>query len=67
MVVGSDPSLHAVSLGDSADVVRGGDGTSGRCLLLVVGKTLAGEVSRATLGHLEDDGGLDVAGERGVT
>ena len=48
-------------------MVSGGDGTSDGGLLLIVGKTLAGEVSRATLGHLEEDGGLDVAGERGVT
>lgn len=56
-------SLHAVSLGDGADMVSGGNRTSDRGLLLVVGKTLTSEVGRSALGDLEDDGSLDIAEE----
>lgn len=58
---------HAVGGGDGADVVRGGNGTGDRALLLVVLEALATEEGGTSLRDLEDDGRLDVAGslERG--
>lgn len=43
-------------------MLRGSDGTDNAGLLLIVGEALAGKISRAALGSLDDDGGLDVAG-----
>ena len=43
-------------------MVGSGDGTGDRGLLLVIGEALACKVGGATLGDLDDDGGLDVAG-----
>jgi hypothetical protein len=48
--------------GDGADVVSGSDGTGDGSLLLVVLDTLTGEEGGTTLGDLENDGGLRVAG-----
>ena len=53
-------NVHAVFLGDGADVVGSGDGAEDGCLLLVVREAFAGEVRAATLGDLENDGGLDI-------
>ncbi len=54
---------HAVFLCYDADVVGGGDGTGDGGLLLVIWEALACEEGSAALGDLDDDGGLDVAGE----
>lgn len=53
---------HSVGGGDRTDVVGGSDGTSDGSLLLVVLEALATEEGGSTLGDLEDDGGLGVAG-----
>lgn len=42
-------------------MVGSSNSTSDGSLLLVVCKTLSGEVSTSTLGDLEDDGSLDIA------
>lgn len=52
----------AVEGSDGADEVGGRDGTADGGLLLVVGDALSGKVSGTTLGDLEDDGRLGVAG-----
>ena len=52
--------LHAVFLGDSANVVGSGNGTNNRSLLLVIGKTFSGEVRAAPLRDLDDDRRLDI-------
>lgn len=54
--------LHAVGLGDGADVVGGGHSTSDGCLLAVVGKALSGKVGGTTLGDLQNNRCFDVAG-----
>lgn len=48
--------------GNSADEVSGSDGASDGGGLVAVGHALAGEEGGATLGHLQDDGRLGVAG-----
>lgn len=53
--------VHAVFLCYGADMVGSGDRTCDGGLLLVVWETLACEEGGATLGYLDDDGGLDVA------
>lgn len=52
---------HSVGFSYSADMVGSSDGTSNRCFLVAVGKTLASKVSSASLGDLDDDGSLDVS------
>ena len=52
--------VHAVCLGDEADMVGGSDGAGDGGLLLVVGEALACKVRTSALGHLEDDGGFDI-------
>ena len=47
-------------------MVGGGDCACDGSLLLVVWKALACEEGSTTLGDLDDDGGLDVAGGNGV-
>lgn len=59
---GRGRDVHSVFLCDGADVVGSGDGTCDGSLLLVVGEALSGEEGGASLGDLNDDGGLDVAG-----
>lgn len=67
-VVRVEDDWHAVEGSDVANVVGGSDGAGDGGLLLVVGETLAGKVGGTTLGDLEDDGALGVAGslESGV-
>ncbi len=52
---------HAICLGYSSNVVRSGNGTGDRGLLLVIGQTLPSEVCAATLRALENDRRLDVS------
>lgn len=59
--------LHAVGFCDGADVVRSGDGTCDRCLLLIVREALACKVGAASLRNLEDDWGFDVPMGWGVS
>lgn len=66
-VIGVEDDGDAVCRRNGADVVGSGDGTVDGRELVGVGDTLAGEVGGTTLGNLQDDGGLGVAGslERG--
>lgn len=57
-------NLHAVGLGHEPSVVGGTDSADDRCLLLVVGKALAGEVGGTALRDLDDDRGFDVSETR---
>ena len=61
-VVGVEDDWNAVGWSDGADVVRGGDGTLYRGGLVLVVDALAGEVGSTTLGGLEDDWSLRIAG-----
>ena len=51
---------HAIDRSNTSDKVSSGNGTSDRCLLLVVCYTFTGKVSGTTLGQLKDDGGVDI-------
>ena len=61
-VVGVKDDRDAVGGSDGTDVVGSGDGTLYRGELVLVVDALAGEVGSATLGCLEDDGCLCIAG-----
>jgi hypothetical protein len=51
---------HAIDRSNTSDKVSSSNGTSDRCLLLVVCYTFTGKVSGTTLGQLKDDGGVDI-------
>lgn len=59
-IVNSEHS-HSIGFRDSANVVSSSDCTGDGCLLLIVRKTLAGEVRRATLRDLKNNRRFDVA------
>lgn len=63
-MIGVEDNRHAIDGGNAADIVGTGDGTGDGSLSLLgaVLDALAGEVGAATLGGLEDDRGLGVAG-----
>ena len=61
-VVGVKDDGDTVGRGDGTDVVGTGNGTGNGGLLVGVGDTLTGEVGSTTVGHLEDDGRLGIAG-----
>lgn len=61
-VVGVQNDGDAVGRGNAADVVGSGNTTSNGGSLALVAHTLTGEVSGTTLGKLQDDGGLGIAG-----
>lgn len=56
----AEADLHAVGFGYTANMVRRGNSTSDRSLLLVICEALAGEVCRASLRDLDNDGSLDI-------
>lgn len=61
-VVGVENDGDAVDGGNAADVVGSGNGASNGGRLAVVAHTLTGEESGTTLGDLQNDGALLVAG-----
>ena len=61
-VVGVEDNWDAVCGRDGADIVGTSDGSLDGSALVLVVDTLSGEVCGTTLGHLEDDGGLGIAG-----
>lgn len=61
-VIGVQDNWDAVCGGNGADVVGTSNATGDGGLLLAIGNALSGEVCGATLGHLQDDWGLLVAG-----
>lgn len=61
-VVGVEDNGDAVGRSDRANVVGSSDSASNRSGLVTVGNALAGEVSSTTLGGLQDDGRLGIAG-----
>lgn len=61
-VVGVKDNGDTVGRGDGTDVVGTSNGTGNGGLLVGVGDTLTGEVGSTTVGHLEDDGRLGIAG-----
>ena len=54
--------LHAIGLGDGANVESGGDGTGDRGLLFVICKAFSGEVGATALGDLKNDRRFDIPG-----
>jgi len=60
MYASKKPNIHAVRLGYVTDMQRSRDGSSGGCLLFVVGKALAGKKGASTLRNLKDDWSLDI-------
>lgn len=66
-VVGVEYDWDSIGGGNGADVMGGRNGTLDGCKLASVGDTLASKVGSTSLGHLNDDGGLRIAGslERG--
>lgn len=54
--------LHAVGLGNGADVMGGSNSASDGCLLAVIGEAFSGEVGGTTLGDLQNNRCFDVAG-----
>ena len=60
--MGFNWDLHAISLGDCADVEGSSDGTGDRGLLFVICKAFSGVVGAAALGDLKNDRRFDITG-----